>query len=178
MDDLRFPIGLFEHEGDISQQQLDRWFADIESAPARLRAAVIDLNEEQLDTPYRPDGWTVRQVVHHMADSHMNAYTRYKLALTEETPTIRPYYEERWAELSDGRTGPIELSLALLDALHSRWLLLLRSLSREQLERAFIHPESGNTIQLDWNVGNYAWHGNHHIAHITRLRERMGWSME
>ncbi|WP_338556292.1 YfiT family bacillithiol transferase [Paenibacillus sp. KS-LC4] len=178
MDDLRFPIGLFEQEGEISQQQLDRWFADIESAPARLRAAVIDLSEEQLDTVYRPDGWTVRQVVHHLADSHMNAYTRYKLALTEEMPTIRPYYEERWAELSDGRTGPIELSLALLDALHGRWLLLLRSLSREQLERAFIHPESGNTIRLDWNAGNYAWHGNHHIAHITRLRERMGWSME
>ncbi|ANY70994.1 metal-dependent hydrolase [Paenibacillus sp. BIHB 4019] len=178
MDDLRFPIGLFEHEGDITQRQLDGWLADIESVPARLRAAVSDLSEEQLDTPYRPDGWTVRQVVHHLADSHMNAYTRFKLALTEETPTIRPYYEERWAELSDGRTGAIELSLALLDALHSRWLLLLRSLSREQLKRAFIHPESGNTIQLDWNAGNYAWHGNHHIAHITRLRERMGWSME
>ncbi|SFE20409.1 DinB superfamily protein [Paenibacillus algorifonticola] len=177
MDVLRFPIGLFEHEGDISRQQLDGWFADIESAPARLRAAVSDLSAEQLDTPYRPDGWTVRQVVHHIADSHMNAYMRYKLALTEETPTIRPYYEERWAELSDGRTGPVELSLALLDALHSRWLLLLRSLSREQLERAFIHPESGNTIRLNWNAGNYAWHGNHHIAHITRLRERMGWTM-
>lgn len=175
MDELRFPIGLFEYKGEITQEQLQQWMADIESTPRRLREAVAGLSDDQLDTPYRPGGWTVRQVVHHVADSHINSYTRFKLALTEEEPTIRPYYEDRWAELSDGKSAPVELSLALLDALHSRWMILLGSLHREQLSRAFVHPESGNTIRLDWNVGNYAWHGNHHIAHISRLRDRMGW---
>ncbi|MFD0694573.1 YfiT family bacillithiol transferase [Paenibacillus sp. GCM10027628] len=175
MDELRFPIGLFEHEGEITQEQLQQWMADIGSTPRRLREAVAGLSDEQLDTPYRPGGWTVRQVVHHVTDSHINSYMRFKLALTEEEPTIRPYYEDRWAELSDGKSAPVELSLTLLDALHSRWMILLDSLHREQLSRAFVHPESGNTIRLDWNVGNYAWHGNHHIAHITRLRDRMGW---
>ncbi|MFC5450789.1 YfiT family bacillithiol transferase [Paenibacillus aestuarii] len=175
MEDLRYPIGEFEHEGDISAEQLQLWMADIESTPNRLRDAVSGLSDEQLDTPYRPGGWTVRQVVHHVADSHINSYMRFKLALTEEEPTIRPYYEERWAELSDGRTAPVELSLTLLDALHSRWMLLLRALHQEQLARAFVHPASGATIRLDRNVGIYAWHGNHHIAHITRLRDRMGW---
>jgi uncharacterized damage-inducible protein DinB len=175
MDTLRFPIGLFEHEGEVSQSQLLQWMADIESTPSRLRDAVAGLSDEQLDTPYRPGGWTLRQVVHHVADSHMNSYTRFKLALTEDGPTIRPYYEDRWAELSDGKSAPVELSLALLDALHSRWMILLRDMQHEQFARAFVHPESGNTIRLDWNVGNYAWHGNHHIAHITSLRDRRGW---
>ncbi|OCT15937.1 metal-dependent hydrolase [Paenibacillus pectinilyticus] len=175
MDALRFPIGLFEHVGDISESQLQQWMADIASTPSRLREAVAGLTDEQLDTPYRPGGWTVRQVVHHVADSHMNSYTRFKLALTEESPTIRPYYEDRWAELSDGKSAPVELSLALLDALHSRWMILLHDMQPEQFAHAFVHPESGNTIRLDWNVGNYAWHGNHHIAHITRLRDRKGW---
>jgi len=175
MDDLRYPIGEFEHEGDITAEQLQLWMADIASTPSRLRDAVAGLTDEQLDTPYRPGGWTVRQVVHHVADSHINSYMRFKLALTEEEPTIRPYYEERWAELSDGRTAPVELSLTLLDALHSRWMLLLGSLHQEQLTRAFVHPASEAVIRLDRNVGIYAWHGNHHIAHITRLRDRMGW---
>lgn len=175
MDELRYPIGLFEHEGDISREQLQQWLADIESAPRRLAEAVAGLSDEQLDTAYRPGGWTVRQVVHHVADSHINSYTRFKLALTEDEPTIRPYYEERWAELSEGRSAPVELSLSLLDALHRRWMLLLQSLHSEQLARTFIHPASGATIRLDWNIGLYAWHGNHHIAHITRLRDRMGW---
>lgn len=175
MDTLRFPIGLFEHEGEISESQLLQWMTDIKLTPSRLREAVAGLSDEQLDTPYRPGGWTLRQVVHHVADSHMNSYTRFKLALTEEEPTIRPYYEDRWAELSDGKSAPVELSLALLDALHSRWMILLRDMQQEQFARAFVHPESGNTIRLDWNVGNYAWHGNHHIAHITSLRDRKGW---
>ncbi|NEW08001.1 bacillithiol transferase BstA [Paenibacillus sp. SYP-B3998] len=175
MEDLRYPIGLFEHEGEITQEQLQVWMADIESTPRRLQAAVAGLSDEQLDTPYRPGGWSVRQVVHHVADSHLNSYTRFKLALTEEQPTIRPYYEDRWASLSDGKSAPVELSLALLDALHSRWMILLHSLNQDQLARAFVHPESGNKIRLDWNVGNYAWHGNHHITHITRLRDRRGW---
>lgn len=175
MDELRYPIGLFAHEGEISREQLQEWMADIESTPSRLREAVAGLSDEQLDTPYRPGGWTLRQVVHHVADSHMNSYTRFKLALTEEEPTIRPYYEERWAELSDGKSAPVELSLTLLDALHSRWMIVLHDMQHEQFGRAFVHPESGQTIRLDWNVGNYAWHGNHHIAHITSLRARKGW---
>ncbi|MEC0225957.1 YfiT family bacillithiol transferase [Paenibacillus alba] len=175
MDELRYPIGLFEHEGEITEEQLGKWMADIASTPARLREAVAGLSDEQLDTPYRAGGWTLRQVVHHVADSHMNSYTRFKLALTEEEPTIRPYYEERWAELSDGRSAPVELSLVLLESLHSRWMILLQEMQQDQFARAFVHPESGKTIRLDWNVGNYAWHGNHHIAHITRLRDRKGW---
>jgi hypothetical protein len=175
MDELRYPIGLFTYEGDISREQLQEWMADIESTPSRLREAVAGLSDEQLDTPYRPGGWTLRQVVHHVADSHMNSYTRFKLALTEEEPTIRPYYEERWAELSDGKSAPVELSLTLLDALHSRWMIVLHDMQHEQFACAFVHPESGKTIRLDWNVGNYAWHGNHHIAHITSLRARRGW---
>jgi uncharacterized damage-inducible protein DinB len=175
MDELRFPIGLFTRDGDITQEELQQWVGDIELMPVRLREAVAGLTDEQLDTPYRPGGWTIRQVVHHLADSHMNSYTRFKLALTEEEPTIKPYYEDRFAELTDGRTAPIDLSLTLLDALHSRWTILLKSLQREQLSRSFIHPESGGSIRLDWNIGNYAWHGNHHIAHITRLSDRMGW---
>ena len=175
MDNLRFPIGLFEHEGEVSESQLREWMTDIELTPSRLRKAVAGLSDDQLDTPYRPGGWTVRQVVHHVADSHMNSYTRFKLALTEDEPTIRPYYEDRWAELSDGKSAPVELSLALLDALHSRWTMLLRDMQPKEFARAFVHPESGNTIRLDWNVGNYAWHGNHHIAHITSLRDRKGW---
>ncbi len=175
MDELRYPIGLFAHEGEISREQLQEWMADIESTPSRLREAVAGLSDEQLDTPYRPGGWTLRQVVHHVADSHMNSYTRFKLALTEEEPTIRPYYEDRWAELSDGNSAPVELSLTLLDALHSRWMIVLHAMQHEQFARAFVHPESGKMIRLDWNVGNYAWHGNHHIAHITSLRARRGW---
>ncbi|WP_127585129.1 YfiT family bacillithiol transferase [Paenibacillus koleovorans] len=174
MTDLRFPIGRFQWEGDISQQQSNRWMEEIEAAPAQLRAAVAGLSEEQLDTPYRPDGWTVRQVVHHLADSHLNSYTRFKLALTEPNPTIKPYREERWAELPDSRL-PVEVSLTLLESLHIRWASLLRTLTREELALTFAHPESGNTIRLNWNVGLYAWHGRHHIAHIASLRDRMGW---
>ncbi|UJF32910.1 YfiT family bacillithiol transferase [Paenibacillus hexagrammi] len=175
MDEQRYPIGEFEHDGEITEQQLQVWIYRIESAPVRLRAAVAGLSDKQLDTPYREGGWTLRQVVHHVADSHINSYTRFKLALTEEQPVIKPYYEDRWAELSDSRNAPLELSLALLDALHERWVILLRSLHREQLSRTFIHPESGSTIPLDRNIGIYAWHGDHHIAHVTSLRSRMGW---
>jgi hypothetical protein len=175
MEELRYPIGMFEHEGEIAESQLQQWISGIQSMPERLRKAVAGLTEAQLDTPYREGGWTVRQVVHHLADSHMNSYIRFKLALTEEEPVIKPYYEDRWAELSDGLSAPIELSLSLLEGLHSRWTLLLRSLDAESLRRTFYHPESGKLIRLDWNVGNYAWHGDHHIAHIAGLRSRMGW---
>ncbi len=174
MSDLRYPIGKFNHEGELAEDARRRAMDDIEAAPARLRAAVEGLSPEQLDTPYRPDGWTVRQVVHHLADSHLNAYTRFKLALTEEEPTVKPYDETRWAELSDARTAPVEISLALLESLHRRWVLLLRSLAPADFARRFRHLELG-VMSLDKNLALYAWHGRHHVAHITSLRERMGW---
>ncbi|TYP70553.1 YfiT family bacillithiol transferase [Paenibacillus methanolicus] len=173
--DYRYPIGPFAHEGAVAPEQRELWIREIEKLPAKLRLAVEGLSEEQLDTPYRDGGWTVRQVVHHVADSHMNSLTRFKLALTEERPTIKPYAEERWAELADAKTAPIEISLHLLEALHERWVLLLESLTEAEYARAFYHPESGETVALDWNLGFYAWHGNHHAAHITTLRARKGW---
>src|SRR6476620_9464894 len=143
--------------------------ARIAAAPEHLRTAVAGLDDAQLDTPYRPGGWTVRQVVHHVPDSHLNAYTRIKLALTEDEPTIKPYEEARWAELPDARTGPIEISLALLEALHRRWVLLLRELQPADFTRQFRHPEHGRAMSLDEVLALYAWHGRHHVAHITSL---------
>lgn len=135
---------------------------------------VAGLNDQQLDTPYRPGGWTVRQLAHHVPDSHLNSYVRFRLALTEDEPTIKPYYEDRWAELPDARTAPIHTSLALLGSLHERWVLLLRSMAPEQFARTFRHPELG-LMTLDKNLALYAWHGQHHVAHIAGLRERMRW---
>ena len=142
--------------------------------PSRLREIVKDLRDGQLDTAYRPGGWTARQVVHHLADSHTNSYCRFRLALTEDLPVIKAYDEARWAELSDAKQAPIELSLTLLDALHGRWVLLLESLTEEDFRRAFRHPEHGE-MRLDWTLGLYAWHCRHHVAHIAGLREREGW---
>jgi uncharacterized damage-inducible protein DinB len=139
-----------------------------------LRSAVADLNEDQLATPYRPGGWNVRQVVHHLPDSHLNSYIRFRLALTEDNPVVKPYQEAAWAELHDARSAPIELSLALLESLHQRWALLLRSLSERDFARTFQHPELGQ-LTLAWNLGLYAWHGRHHLAHITNLRTNQGW---
>ncbi|MBE1446913.1 YfiT family bacillithiol transferase [Paenibacillus sp. OAS669] len=174
MEALRFPVGRFEWNGEITPEQRQLWIEEIEQLPRKLRDAVDGLTEEQLNEPYRPGGWTVRQVVHHLADSHMNSLTRFKLALTEEQPTIKPYDEAAWAELADSREAPLELSLALLDQLHARWGRLLRSLSPEQWERTFIHPDSG-VVRLDVNLGTYAWHGRHHTAHIAQLRKRKEW---
>jgi uncharacterized damage-inducible protein DinB len=148
--------------------------AQIADAPARLRAAVADLSEEQLDTPYREGGWTVRQTVHHVADSHMNGYIRAKLALTEDEPAIKTYEEAEWAKLGDTPATPITTSLALLDALHERWATLFRALTPAQFARTFRHPDWG-TVSLDKQLALYAWHSRHHTAHITSLRERMGW---
>jgi hypothetical protein len=172
--DLRYPIGRFKFEESITEEQRQRFIDQIEGTPAKLRAAVQGLSLEQLDTPYRPGGWTVRQVVHHLPDSHLNSYIRFKLALTEDEPTIKPYHEERWAELDDARNAPIEISLALLESLHRRWVLLLRSLAPQEFARTFKHPELG-VLSLDKNISVYAWHGRHHVAHITSLRERMDW---
>jgi hypothetical protein len=172
---LRYPIGPFAIEGEITDQQRGHWIAEIAALPAELRTAVAGLGEEQLDTPYRPGGWTVRQVVHHVPDSHLNAYTRFKLALTEETPTIRPYDEAGWAELADSRTTPLEVSLSLLQALHGRWVHLLRSMTAHDFARGFVHPEHGRASTLERTLAMYAWHGRHHVAHVTTLREREGW---
>jgi DinB superfamily len=174
MTDPRFPIGKFSYQGPLSTDQKARYLDDIEQTPARLEAAVRGLSETQLDTPYREGGWTVRQVVHHVPDSHMNSYMRFKLALTEEEPTIRSYMEDRWAELPEARSAPVAPSLALLASLHSRWMLMLRAFKPEDWKRTFRHPEIG-LMDLEKNLALYSWHGRHHVAHITALRERMGW---
>lgn len=172
--DLRYPIGRFRRVTTLTNAERRESIESIAAAPARLRAAIQGLTEEQLDTPYRPDGWTVRQVVHHVPDSHMNAYIRFKWTLTEENPTIKTYAEGRWAELEDSRTTPVEVSLTLLEALHDRWVRLLRSMKPEDFARPFNHPENG-PMTLDSLLAIYDWHGRHHAAHITGLRERMGW---
>ena len=172
--DLRYPIGKFHYEGEMTEEARRRAVQQIAEAPAKLREAVKGLTTQQLGTSYRPDGWTVRQVVHHVPDSHLNAYIRFKLALTEEEPTIKPYEQERWANLEDTRNTPVEVSLALLDSLHQRWVVLLESLRPEDFARTFRHPEQG-IVSLDKQLALYAWHGRHHVAHITALRERMGW---
>ena len=176
MENLRYPIGQFRYEGAPDPLRREQWIEEIAAAPGNLRTAVVGLSSQQLDTPYRDKGWTVRQVIHHLPDSHLNAYTRIKLALTEEEPVIRPYEEARWAELPDGRAAPMELSLNLLESLHHRWVLLLRQLSPADFRRRFIHPEHGRVFELDEAVAMYAWHGRHHVAHITSLRRRMRWT--
>ena len=172
--DLRYPIGRFETVTPGSSTITDRaaHIANIAALPANLRAAVHGLSDAQLDTPYRPGGWTVRQLVHHVADSHANAYCRIKLALTEENPTIKPYDEERWAMLPDA-TLPIEVSLVMLEAIHERWVTLLEALEPAQYHRLFTHPEAGGH-DVDWLLALYDWHGRHHTAHLTALRTREG----
>ena len=173
--DLRYPIGKFHRpEAALTDDQRREFIDAIEQTPARLVSAVKNLKPEQLDTPYRPDGWTVRQLVHDVPDSHMNAYTRMKLALTEDVPTIKPYDEARWAELSDSKTA-IEPSLAILENLHKRWVLLLKSLTPADWSRKYGHPEWSKPMSLDDTLALYAWHGKHHVAHITTLRERNAW---
>jgi len=174
MDDLRYPVGKFHFPESVSAQDLATLLDQIAATPERLRSAVAGLSDSQLDTPYRPGGWTVRQVAHHVADSHINSYVRFRLALTEDLPVIKPYEESRWAELSDARGMPVAPSLQLLESLHARWVPLLRSLSEADWKRAFRHPELG-LVTLENNAALYAWHGRHHVAQITALRERMGW---
>ena len=174
MSDLRFPIGKFTYDGPLTEEQMRTSLDQISETPTKLRAAIKGLTEAQIDTPYRPGGWTVRQVIHHMPDSHLNAYVRFKLALTEDEPTIKPYAEARWAELSDTKSTPVEVSLTLLESLHDRWVRLLRSLTPEDWKRTFRHPEMG-PMTLEKTLALYAWHGPHHVAHVTALRERNGW---
>lgn len=174
MSDPRFPIGKFSCSGPPTPEQKLQFLDEIEKTPARLRAALQGLSEQQLNTPYRDGGWTLRQVAHHVPDSHINSYIRFKLALTEDEPTIKPYVESLWAELPEAKNAPIEGSLALLDSLHQRWMLVLRALSDEQWKRTFRHPDMG-PMPLEKNLALYAWHGRHHVAHIATLREKMNW---
>ncbi len=172
--DLRYPVGKFAWPEKVADRERRRYIQEIEDAPAKLRAAVKGLTEAQLDTPYRHGGWTVRQVVHHLPDSHMNAYIRFKLAVTEDEPTIKPYEQQLWAELPEAKTAPIEMSLELMDSLHRRWVLMLKAMKPAEFARKFKHPEMG-VLDLDNYVAQYAWHGRHHVGHITSLRERMHW---
>ena len=172
--DLRYPIGDFAAPTDITPARISSWIDDIEVLPRDLRALVAPLDSGQLATAYRPEGWTVAQVVHHLADSHLNSYMRFRLALTEDRPTIKPYAEAAWAELPDARGEPIAPSLDLLDSLHTRWTQLLRSLDDADWKRDFDHPEAG-LISLDVNLALYSWHGRHHLAHIQSLAKRSGW---
>jgi uncharacterized damage-inducible protein DinB len=172
--DLRYPIGKLERKSALTAEERRAAIDAIAAAPARLRTAVKGLNDSQLDTPYRPGGWTVRQLVHHVADSHMNAYTRFRLAITENNPTIKPYAEADWAELPDARTMPVGVSLDLLDTMHERLVHLLRATPAESFARTLNHPENG-PMTIDALLGVYSWHGRHHVAHVTALRERMKW---
>jgi hypothetical protein len=172
--DPRYPIGKFVMPLEVTSASRQQAIETIAEAPAKLRTSVKGLSPTQLDTPYREGGWTVRQVAHHVPDSHLNAYIRLRLALTEENPTIKPYDENLWAHLPDAKTAPVEISLALLDALHDRWVRLLRALTADQYGRVLIHPEHGPRT-VDWLVFLYAWHGRHHVAHITELRKEKSW---
>ena len=176
MSDLRFPNGKFVRPTQpLTNDERRRLVDAIAATPAQLRTAVRGLTDSQLETPYRPEGWTVRQVVHHVADSHLNAYVRFKLALTEDNPRIKAYDEARWAELPDTGATPVDTSLTLLDALHARWVTLLRSLGPSDFVRTLEHPENG-PMTLDQLLALYGWHGAHHVAHVTRLRDREGWA--
>ncbi|HCN84898.1 MAG TPA: putative metal-dependent hydrolase [Sphingobacteriaceae bacterium] len=174
-EQLRYPIGKYTTPENITQDQISAWIDEINAFPAKLRITVSGLNDRQLNTPYREEGWTLRQVVHHLADSHMNAYIRYKLAITEQEPVIRPYDEKKWAECEEAKTADIDISLALIDTLHKRWVLFLRSLKYEDFERTYIHPEHNKVFSLKNVTGMYVWHGDHHLHHILQTIERNNW---
>ena len=175
LEKLRYPIGKFARPEIIDQDLIDQWINALEEFPDKLRALVSNLNEEQLATPYRPGGWQVRQLVHHIADSHHNSYIRFKWGLTEDKPIIKVYDEKKWAELGDSRKAPISLSLDHLEAVHRKLVFLLRATGSEELKREFIHPEGQVTTSLEENIGRYVWHGNHHYTHIANLIQQEGW---
>jgi hypothetical protein len=173
-DDLRYPIGKYIKQ-PFSDKLLEEWLLDIKNLPQHLENAVLNLDEAQLDTTYREGGWTLKQVVHHVADSHMNAYIRFKLGLTEDNPVIKPYDEAAWAEMSDTQNTPINISLTILHALHTRWYEILKNMSTADLDKTVFHPEHQKKMTLWFLLGMYAWHSRHHVAHITSLRTRMNW---
>lgn len=175
IEKLRYPIGKFQFPKTMERSVVENDIHIICHFPQVLRETVQYLNDEQLNTPYRPDGWTVRQLVHHLADSHMNSYIRFKWTLTEEQPTIKAYEEKKWAELPDAKNDPIESSLLLLTALHLKWTNVLNNLNDDQINRAFVYPQNGRQIKIYENIALYAWHCNHHLNHILKLIERMNW---
>jgi uncharacterized damage-inducible protein DinB len=173
--DPQYPIGKFHIEKEVTPAKREQAIEDIAATPGKLREALLSLGDEQLDTPYRAGGWTVRQLAHHVPDSHMNAYVRWKLALTEDSPTIKPYEEGAWAELVDAKSMPVSVSLELLRALHERWVTMIRGMQEADFARTFKHPDHAGTQTVDWMLFLYAWHGKHHVAHITELRKLKGW---
>ncbi|RYC53309.1 YfiT family bacillithiol transferase [Flagellimonas olearia] len=175
LEQLRYPIGHYQIPNPITQEHLDEWIAVLEHLPQRLAEMVIPLSEDQLETPYRPGGWTVRQLVHHIADSHHHSYIRFKWALTEDNPLIKPYDEKAWTALFDSKSAPIQMSLDHLKVVHAKLVYLLKGLSEEELQRKFTHPDGNEETTLKENIGRYAWHGSHHFAHIKNLLERKGW---
>lgn len=175
LDKLKYPIGKFTPPNSVSKQLVLTWISTIEEFPLKLTKLVELLDDDQLNTIYRPEGWSIKQVVHHCADSHLNSYIRFKWALTENTPIIKPYIEDKWAELFDSTSAPIDLSLNLITALHSKWVYLLKGLSKQDLDNQFIHPGNNETISLSQNIGIYAWHCNHHYAHIFNLIQSKNW---
>ena len=176
LEKLKYPIGQYNPSLTITEDDIAGYISDIESLSGRLRKLIENFSEDQLNTAYRPDGWTVKQVIHHIGDSHLNALIRFKLALTEDMPTIRPYYEDKWADLGDYKTTSMEVSLNLIEAVNIRLVNLLRSMSKKDFEKSFFHPEYGKEFSLDEIAGMYSWHGNHHYAHIDELRKRMNWN--
>ena len=173
---LKYPIGKYARPDNITDVILTQWISDIETLPQRLTDSLQHLNDEQLDTPYRPDGWTVRQLVHHIADSHLNAHTRIRLALTELSPAIRPYDQDEWGKLPDANRLPVSYSLSIINGLHARWAYLLKQLKTDDLLRKWLHPEYGETYDVYDLIGMYAWHGDHHLAQINGLfKQREGW---
>jgi len=175
LEHLKYPIGKPDIPADISSEQIKDWITILEEFPQKLKALVLHLTNEQLNTQYREEGWTIRQVIHHLADSHHHSYTRFKWTLTEDKPTIKAYFEERWATLHDSKSAPILLSLNALDSTHAKLVYFLRGLSLEDLEQYFVHPETGDQVPLNKNIGIYAWHSQHHYAHIKNLMQRKGW---
>ena len=175
MEDLRYPIGRYTPPETITDDHIAAWIEDVKSFPSIIRAALDGLSEEQIDTPYRPEGWTVRQLVHHVSDSHLNSIIRFKWGLTEDEPQIKAYNQKAWADTNDVVQTPTEVTLTFLDALHAKWVHLLHSIKGEEWKRGILHPETGTRMSLDWLLGMYAWHCKHHAAHITSLIDREGW---
>jgi len=172
LEQLKYPIGKFSMPDIFNEHQAEIWISEIEVLPEQIKKATENLTDEQLNQTYRPEGWTLRQVVHHIPDSHMNAYIRFKQAITEDTPIIRPYHEERWAETEEGKNGDIQMSIVLLNGLHQRWVAFLKTLTLEDYQRKYIHPAQGKELTLANMLGTYAWHGKHHLAHITNTIEK------
>lgn len=175
LEQLRYPIGTYDIPDTITEKHREEWIGILEHLPQRLEDMVTPLSKEQLETPYRPSGWTVRQLVHHISDSHHHSYIRFKWALTEDNPMIKPYFEKEWSKLFDAQSAPIQMSLDHLKAVHAKLVYLLKGLDEKQLERKFTHPDGNEETTLDENIGRYAWHGSHHFAHIENLIKREGW---